>query len=97
MIVRRSPQAICDLDDIWLYIALDDPAAATRMVERIVRGVARLADFPRSGPARPEIGEDARSVTIGAYLILYRILPDAVEIVRIIHGARDVSEVMGEA
>jgi toxin ParE1/3/4 len=96
MIIRRLPQAVRDVDDIWRHIAQDNPAAATRMVERLARGVARLADFPLSGPARPEIGERARSVPIGAYLVLYRIAPDAVEIVRVIHGARDLGGVLGE-
>jgi toxin ParE1/3/4 len=96
MIIRRLPQAVRDVDDIWHHIAQDNPAAATRMVERLAHGVARLADFPLSGPARPEIGEGARSMPIGAYLVLYRIAPDAVEIVRVIHGARDLGGVLGE-
>lgn len=56
MKIRRSPLAIRDLDDIWLTIALDDPGAATRTVQRIAEATARLEVFPLSGPARPEIG-----------------------------------------
>ena len=91
MKIRRLPQAIRDLDTIWLHIAADDPAAATRLIERIATGTARLADFPESGPARPEIGPGARSVTIGNYLVLYRIEADSVDIVRVIHGARAIA------
>ena len=79
------------MDDIWLHIAADDPAAATRMVERLAAGVARLADFPESGPARPEIGAGARSIVVGRYLVLYRITGKYVEIVRVIHGAREIT------
>ncbi len=91
MKIRRLPRAIRDVDDIWLHIAADDPAAATRMVERLAAGVARLADFPESGPARPEIGAGARSIVVGRYLVLYRITGKYVEIVRVIHGAREIT------
>ena len=91
MRIRRLPAAIRDVDDIWFHIAADNPAAATRLIERIAAGVARLADFPESGPARPEIGEGARSLTIGNYLVLYRIERDTVDIVRVLHGARAIA------
>ncbi len=95
MRIRRLPRAIRDVDDIWLHIAADDPAAATRLVERLAAGIARLADFPESGPARPEIGEGARSVTVGRYLVLHRLNGDSVDIVRVIHGAREISGLLG--
>lgn len=79
------------MDDIWLHIATDDPVAATRMVERLAAGVARLADFPESGRARPEMGAGARSVVVGRYLVLYRVVGEHVDIVRIIHGAREIT------
>ena len=91
MRIRRLPQAIRDVDDIWLHIAADNPAAATRMVERLSAGVARLADFPDSGRARPEIGAGARSVVVGRYLVLYRINGECVDIVRVVHGAREIT------
>lgn len=94
MRIGRLPQAIRDVDDIWLHIAADNPAAATRLVEGLAAGVARLADFPESGPARPEIGAGARSVTLGNYLVLYRVGSDCVDIVRVIHGARDISRLL---
>ena len=84
------------MDDIWLHIAADDPVAATRMVERLAAGVARLADFPESGRDRPEIGADARSVVVGRYLVLYRIRGEFVDIVRVIHGAREITGLLGD-
>ena len=91
MKIRRLPRAVRDVDDIWLHIASDDPVAATRLIERMAAGVARLADFPESGRARPEIGVGARSVPIGNYLVLYRVNGDFVDIVRMIHGAREIA------
>ena len=84
------------MDDIWLHIAADDPAAATRMIERLAAGVARLADFPESGRARPEIGMGARSIVVGRYLVLYRVNGEYVDIVRVIHGAREITGLLGD-
>jgi toxin ParE1/3/4 len=52
-----------------------------------------LATFPESGRQRPEIGAEVRALTIGNYLVLYRLAEQRVEIVRVrvVHGARDVS------
>lgn len=92
MKIRRLPQAIRDVDEIWLYVARDDPVAATRLVERLVSSVARLADYPESGTARPEIGAGAMSVTVGSYLVLYRVGPESVDIVRVVHAAIEAVE-----
>ncbi len=94
MKIRRLPQAIRDVDDIWLYIARHDPDAATRLVERLVLSVARLADYPESGPARPEIGAGARSITVGNYLVLYRVELESVDIVRVVHAAKECSGIL---
>ena len=50
-----------------------------------------LADHPLLGPARPDIAPDLRYLISGNYLILYRALGDSVEIVRVLHGARNLS------
>lgn len=90
MKVRRLPQAVRDVDAIWDRIAAENSAAATHLIERIATRTAMLADHPQIGRARPEIGDDIRSLVSGKYLILYRIGPDSVDIVRVIHGARNL-------
>jgi toxin ParE1/3/4 len=96
MKIRRLPSAIRDLDDIWFHIALDDEAAATRLVDRITRSVARLGDYPLRGPPRPDIAPDAHSLTVGNYLVLYRLGEDSVDIVRVLHGAREITGLLWE-
>ena len=81
-------RARADLDDIWLNIALDNPAAADRMIDRIVARCQVLAEHPRLGPARPEIAHDARALVVGDYLALYRVDGADASIVRVVHGAR---------
>lgn len=48
-----SEPAVGDLDAIADYIALENPAAATELVKRIVGHVGQLADHPESG-SRPQ-------------------------------------------
>jgi toxin ParE1/3/4 len=86
--VTRTPRTGADLDEIWLHVALDSPAAADRLIDRIATRCQALGAQPRLGPARPEIAPEARVLTIGDYLALYRVLGADVEIVRVVHGAR---------
>ena len=85
------PAAERDLDEIWLYIAFDNPAAADAVVDHIQERTLQLSAFPRSGRLRPEIAADARAVPVGTYLILYREAESFIDIVRVVHGARDLT------
>lgn len=89
MIVTFGSRARRDLDDIWDYVAHDDVDAADRVIDGITGASRRLADFPECGPARPDIAPGVRSLIAGRYLLLYRV-GDVVEVVRVIHGARDI-------
>ena len=53
--------------------------------------IGLLADHPLLGPARPDIAPDLRYLISDNYLLLYRVLPESVEIVRALHGARNLS------
>lgn len=86
--VRLTARARADLDEIWLHVALDNPAAADRLIDRIVARCQGLADHLELGPARPEIAPDAWALVVGDYLALYRIDGSNAEIVRVVHGAR---------
>lgn len=86
-----SPAAETDLDDIWLTIALESQTGADRLIDSIGRRCGQLSEFPELGRLRPEIAESTRSLNVGNYLILYRIAARTIEIVRIVHGARDLT------
>ncbi len=83
-----------DLLAIWEYLAKDNEAAADRVLDSLDARMQRLADHPLLGPARPDIAPDLRYLVSDNYLILYRILPAAVEIVRVLHGARNLSAIL---
>jgi len=90
----RRAQAEEDLIDIWSYIAEDSPQAADRLLDKIDEACARLADHPRLGPARPDLAEALRHFVVGRYLILYREIAGRVEIVRVLHGARHLPDLI---
>ena len=71
---------------------MDNPVAADRVIDQIEAAEDRLALFPNLGRARPEIAIDLRSWPIGEYLIFYRVERDRLEIVRVLHGARDLGD-----
>ena len=93
--VTGTQRAGADLDDIWLHVALDNPVAADRLIDRILARCQALAEHPSLGPARPEIAPDARMLSVGDYLVLYRVAGTDVEIVRVVHGARRLAGLFG--
>ena len=46
------------------------------------------------GPARPDIAKELRYHPVGSYLLLYRVIDRYVEIVRVVHGARDLTRLL---
>jgi toxin ParE1/3/4 len=95
-----TPQAREDLLDIYLTIGIDNATAAERLYSAIEEKVNLLAAHPRLGVRRPEIAPSARMLVEGVYLLLYETHPDTdegpvdvIEIVRVIHGHRDLSRI----
>ena len=97
MRVIWSRRALRDLEQIRDYIAQDSAAYALSFVERLVRATRRLPTFPRSARAMPEAEDDnIREVIYQGYRIIYRLTPDAVEIVTVVHGSRDLAGQQGK-
>ena len=95
--VAISAAARIDLDDIWFHIATDSPTNADRFLDRLVEvATCTLAVAPLSGREREELGEGLRSLPVENYLIFYRVQDGAVEVLRVIHGARDLGAMSGD-
>ncbi len=79
------------LDGIYAYIAQDSPKYALRMVDRLTRRSQQIADVPLSGRCVPEYDMDQiREVIEWPFRIIYHIKPDQVDVIAVIHGARNV-------
>jgi toxin ParE1/3/4 len=90
----RTARAEDDLIEIWLYIAEDNPQAADTLLSKIDNACEHLAQNPGMGPARPDLAPDFRYSVIGNYLILYREAAEGIEIVRVVHGARHLPDLI---
>lgn len=88
--VVRRPLAALDILDVWDHIADDNMAAADRWVDELDAVFGRLATQPMMGRARPELAQDLRSLPFRRYVIFYLPLPDGIDVVRVLHSARDV-------
>ncbi len=92
--VLRKPLARADLLDIWNYVADDSPAKADRLLDTINKRCQTLARFPKMGRARNELGPSLRSFSVGNYVIFYREISKDIEIIRVVHGARDIEGII---
>ena len=94
MSYQLSPRTGADPEEIGDYIADDSPAIASRFIERLTSKLEALGRHPMMGRARPELRSDMRSFPYGSYLILYRIIGDGIEIVRVVHAARNLDDLV---
>lgn len=87
---RLTNLAQADIDSAWLYIAKDRETAADRFVERLHGHFGLLAENPLIGECRSDLADGLRLSIVGNYVVLHRLAGDRIQIVRVIHGARDV-------
>jgi toxin ParE1/3/4 len=92
--IIRSSEAKADVQEIAWYIAQDNLDAALRFFNLIDEKLKLLAAFPGAGTARDELAPGLRSFPVGNYLIVYRrIKGGEIEVVRILHGARNLRKI----
>lgn len=90
--------ALNDLDAIAEYIALDNPAAASKLVEQVLNQTDRLADFPRSGRIPPELPDSVyREILVPPCRIFYRGDSDRVFILHVMREERQLRRFMLKA
>ena len=90
-----TPLAEQDLEAIADYIAADNPVRALSFVRELRAQCQRISLNPPGYRLRSELGDGIRSCAHGHYVIFFDSDPDAVVIVRILHGARDVPAAFG--
>jgi toxin ParE1/3/4 len=94
--------AWADLEELGTFIARDNPAAAAEVVRQLRLSFEQLAHMPQLGRAVRNIKttEQLRmwlSPAFRNYLIFYRELQDGVEIVRVLHGARNIQRILEDS
>ena len=89
-VIVLQPRAKADLSDIWQFIAEDSDDQADAFIDLIDQKFQLLAQQSGLGRRREELAEGLRSFPVGRYVIFYLPIPGGVQIVRLLHGARDI-------
>ena len=101
--IIRSEETIRDVADIHLFIAMKNPAAAGRFLDALLLSFRTLAQWPEVGPRYQSNRAELSGMRFWPvrrftnYLIFYRVTgkPRRLQIIRVLHGARDVPQVLG--
>ena len=89
--LRWTEQAVTQLGAIAEYIAVSSPVYAEQVVDRVVGRLEQARRFPDSGRVVPEYeAPDVRELLEFPYRLIYRVRADAVEVLAIVHGRRDL-------
>lgn len=96
MRVRLTPVAEADLEGVGDRIAERNPARAVTFAQDMREHCLRIGEFPHAGPPRPQWGEGIRMAIHGRDVIVYRVRDEGVQILRVVHGARDLDALFVE-
>jgi len=95
-----TPQAVDDLFEIWSYIARDNVEAANRLENAVHDACTFLAAGPLRGKTREDLTQlPLRFWAVQAfpnYIVVYDPETDPLQIIRILHGSRDILAILGE-
>ena len=92
-----APAARDDLVEIWDYYAtnIDNVDVADRIRDELFAAFGKLAKIPDMGHYRNDlVAEPLRFWRVRKYLIIYRSEKQPLEIVRVLHGKRDVEALL---
>ena len=92
--LRWTEQAVEQLEAIADYISLSSPVYAESVVEKVFARVQIALEYPESGIKVPEYDTpEIRQLIEWPYRIIYRHHQEAIEILAIVHGRRDLRDV----
>ena len=97
--IAIAPEAQQDLDEIYDYILFDlgNPAAALRMIDKIMDAIDQLATFPHLGAPLSSIAKvesKYRFFVTDNYTTFYRVMGDTVFVDRVLYGRRDYLRIL---
>ena len=100
--VYKHPQVIRDLIDLATYIAVDNMDVSDKFLAAAEETFKQLAQTPKMGRAcqfdNPILADVRQQAIKGFrnYLVFYRTRDADVEILRILHGRRDIEAILDE-
>jgi toxin ParE1/3/4 len=94
--IELSRTALADFDARYDYIARENPRAAADVLRALDHSIQLLADQPKLGRIYRHRRLRLRLLTHGNYLVFYRERPGVIEIIRVIHGRRNIPDILDE-
>ncbi len=94
--ILRSDQAEKDLEEILDYLEEKSTSAAEKLQVSLEERFRLLSEIPKMGNPREDLAPGLRSIVVGHYVVFYQETEQAVEIVRILHGKRDIATIFRE-
>lgn len=90
-----TPAAVSDLREISRFVAEDSPANAVKLLHAIEEAMHLLVRRPRLGHRRDDLSDDSlRVFVVHSIAVIYRPETRPLQIVRVLHGARDIGAIM---
>jgi toxin ParE1/3/4 len=92
-VILRTPASRTDIVEILLHLRRHSRRAARSLHAAIDETLRLLAEYPGAGKSRDELAPRLRSLPVRRYrqyMIYYRPIADGIEVIRVIHGAREV-------
>jgi plasmid stabilization system protein ParE len=84
------PDALTDLNEIWEFIAADNPDAADRVLEEIFEAIRALVPYPQLGHSRSDLtSRPLRFQTVRSFIIAYAPDEKPLLVVTVLHGRRN--------
>jgi plasmid stabilization system protein ParE len=95
VIVIITAEAEADLEQIATYVAEQSPRSALKLVRELRERCESLLDAPRGYPLVPRYEHlGIRRRPFGRFLIFYRVDQGTIEVIHILHGARDYESLL---
>lgn len=88
--ILTRPLAQRDLAELWSFIADDSQDQADRFLDGLQASLLLWSTQPQMGRKRDELMAGLRSMSHGRYVIFAFALADGIEVVRVLHSARDI-------
>ncbi len=85
-----SPSATRDLNQIADYFLVRNLEAGEKLFKEFNRKCQNLANFPEMGRSYSYIKPSLRGLALNGYIIIYQVIDDGVEILRVVSGRQDL-------
>lgn len=92
-----SQTASKDLTEIVDYFANINVEAGERFIQEFEKKCKNIANFPNMGRSYEDVSSFLRGIPIDGHIILYKVIDDAVTIIRVVSGRRDLKSLFSDS